>query len=655
MTDQPPTGGFNDEIRCSLHVTSLDEAIAFTALSYVWGNPSVCKPIIVNGSVVSVTVNLEAAMRRLRQEDNPQVLWVDAICINQSDLDEKAAQIPFMSRIYSTAGRVVAWLGEDHEFLGPALSWIRTHVQKETGPSWPPWSKLDSKVETLPIFQDQRLAVLRARIGYIKFITNPYWKRIWTFPEFWLPSQEPECVCGPYSFHASIFPDMVASEKFGDITQKTHQRLDEVELDSLAKPGISTEGVLEEPNYQPSPCALTSTQSLKNSGNDEIRLKEVNTTINTTLPEVAKRTGHTLFDDDDMDTRNSISEGHQRALYCMRSSGAIGGMRINRKRSDTWCAASVLLETTGRRFTNPHDRIYGLYSLVPDLREAFPLTYNKPVIQVLQETCAFVFNIHPGDEMATTATRNLKTSFGLIFAAFPPRKDRFTDIKYASWALDLLSEDAYTPRAWMAPSLRHHHALPYARADTGLLVLQARYLGNCQVYRRFGSDTEEIELLSQMCRDVSTDDQKSKQLRVCSAYEHPEVSYLSDTELLQYFSHQLSLSLSHQENGSSGENCDVTFYIMLQDLEGKALIQTRGRFGVSFGLGDEQDGDVIVLCPAMAHPLVLRVGEPDPCSGDVRYKIVGMVYVEGLIEDGGLDEGFVQELLEEPLQVFHIT
>ncbi|KAK4158650.1 heterokaryon incompatibility protein-domain-containing protein, partial [Cladorrhinum sp. PSN259] len=581
-------GGFDDEIKCSLHLTSLDETIAFTALSYVWGDPSICEPIIVNGSVVSVTVNLKAALRRLRQEENPQVLWVDAICINQADLDEKAAQIPFMSRIYSTAGRVVAWLGEDHEFLGLTLSWIRTHVQKEMGPSWPFWPTLDSKVETLPIFQDRTLAVLGAKIGYIKFITNPYWERIWTFAEFWLPSQEPECVCGPYSFHASIFPDMVASEKFGDITQRTHQRLNGVELDALAKPGVLTESVLNECNDQTLPCTLASTQS----------------------------------------------------------------MRINRKRSVPWSAASALLNTSGRRFTDPHDRVYGLYSLVPNLREAFSPSYNKPVIQVVQETCAFVFNIHPADEIVTT-TRNFQTFFGFMFATFPPRKDRFTDIKYASWALDLLGEDAGTPRAWMSPSLRHHHALPYARADTGLLVLHARYLGNCQVYRRFGTHTKEIEQLSQMCRDVSTDDQKIKQLRVYSTYEHPEVSYLSDAELLQYFSHQLSLGLSHQEK-ESGEGCDVTFYIMLSDLEGKALIQTRGRFGVSFGHSDEQDGDVIVLCPAMAHPLVLRVGEPDPCYGDVRYKIVGIVYVEGIIEDGGLDKGFVEELLKEPLQVFHI-
>ena len=654
-TNQQPTGGFDDGIECSLHLASLDETNAFTALSYVWGDPSICKPIIVNGSVASVTVNLEAALRRLRQEENPQVLWVDAICINQANLDEKAAQIPFMSRIYSTAGRVVAWLGEDHECLGPTLSWMRTYVQNGTGPSSPFWPKLDSSLDRqgLAVSSEDRihLAFLLASIGYIKFITNPYWTRIWTFAEFWLPSQEPKCVCGPYSFHASMFPDMVASEKFGDITSKTHQRFNEVELDALAKPAAFPEDITKEQKDQPLSHALASTQNWKQSADGDIRSGGANTAVNTARPLVDKRPAFALLHDDSR-MRNSISYGHQRYLDRARSSGALGGMRMNRERSLPWCAGSVMLNTTGRKFTNPHDRIFGLYSLVPDLEAAFPLNYNKPVGQVVQETCAFIFNIPPGDE-TVMSTQNLKTFLGLMFASFPPRKGRFTDIKYASWALDLLeNEYTGTPRAWMAPSLRHYHKLPYARADTGLLVLQARYFGHCQVYRRFGSCIEVEEQVSQMCRDASTDGQKVKQLRACSAYEHVEVSSLSDAELLRYFSHELSIGLPPQEQN---EDQDVTFCIMLSDLEGRALIQSRGRFGVSLGHSEEQDGDVVVLCPAMAHPLVLRVGEPDPCSGDVRHKIVGIAYVEGVIEDGGLDEGLVEELLEEPLQVFHIT
>lgn len=39
-------------------------------------------------------------------------LWIDAICINQHDLAEKARQIPLMTRIYSTAARVLVWLGK---------------------------------------------------------------------------------------------------------------------------------------------------------------------------------------------------------------------------------------------------------------------------------------------------------------------------------------------------------------------------------------------------------------------------------------------------------------------------------------------------------------------------------------------------------------
>ena len=59
-----------------------------------------------------VTDNLAAALKRLRLSDSSRILWVDAICINQSDCAEKSQQVAQMAAIYANAARVVAWLGE---------------------------------------------------------------------------------------------------------------------------------------------------------------------------------------------------------------------------------------------------------------------------------------------------------------------------------------------------------------------------------------------------------------------------------------------------------------------------------------------------------------------------------------------------------------
>ncbi|KXX82220.1 Heterokaryon incompatibility protein 6, OR allele [Madurella mycetomatis] len=76
------------------------------------------RAIRIDGSPVSVTANLETALSYLWHD--PEVgqhrtLWVDAICINQADLTEKASQIRMMYEIYASAASVLAWTGEASE------------------------------------------------------------------------------------------------------------------------------------------------------------------------------------------------------------------------------------------------------------------------------------------------------------------------------------------------------------------------------------------------------------------------------------------------------------------------------------------------------------------------------------------------------------
>ncbi|KAK4235183.1 heterokaryon incompatibility protein-domain-containing protein [Achaetomium macrosporum] len=52
-------------------------------------------------------------------------LWVDAVCIDQTNAEEKACQIPLMGEVYNSAGRVLAWLGADESRLGTFLWWHR--------------------------------------------------------------------------------------------------------------------------------------------------------------------------------------------------------------------------------------------------------------------------------------------------------------------------------------------------------------------------------------------------------------------------------------------------------------------------------------------------------------------------------------------------
>ena len=84
----------------------------YTALSYVWGDPTPTEKIIVDGHSVPITYALYSALRQLQCDAfGEETVWVDALCINQADDTEKSAQIRNMREVYHNAGNVRVWLG----------------------------------------------------------------------------------------------------------------------------------------------------------------------------------------------------------------------------------------------------------------------------------------------------------------------------------------------------------------------------------------------------------------------------------------------------------------------------------------------------------------------------------------------------------------
>ncbi|MCJ1360615.1 MAG: hypothetical protein MMC33_010623, partial [Icmadophila ericetorum] len=100
-------------VDCILETVSLWEPyLEYTALSYTWGEPTPTAAIRIDGMVVQVRVNLEQALQRIQQISTPVCLWVDAICIDQSNEQEKSEQVQRMHNIYQRAASVFVWLGE---------------------------------------------------------------------------------------------------------------------------------------------------------------------------------------------------------------------------------------------------------------------------------------------------------------------------------------------------------------------------------------------------------------------------------------------------------------------------------------------------------------------------------------------------------------
>lgn len=130
-----PAASRDDPIEASFEYRNLlNPSISdkdFEALSYCWGlsTDRVALPIKQPGfkkiSSIYVTRAVDKALRELRQNDSPLRIWIDSVCINQDDMEEKAQQVGMMGMIYSNASTVHVWLDDTKLGLDLALRVVR--------------------------------------------------------------------------------------------------------------------------------------------------------------------------------------------------------------------------------------------------------------------------------------------------------------------------------------------------------------------------------------------------------------------------------------------------------------------------------------------------------------------------------------------------
>jgi len=115
-------GSWEDPIRGQLSVRLDGEDKSYEAISYTWGSDLTYTVIDCDGNGLDVRANLAILLRRLRSPSDTKRLWVDALCIDQSDEDEQSEQVRRMDSVYRNAGRVVIWLGEENETTAEAFN-----------------------------------------------------------------------------------------------------------------------------------------------------------------------------------------------------------------------------------------------------------------------------------------------------------------------------------------------------------------------------------------------------------------------------------------------------------------------------------------------------------------------------------------------------
>ncbi|KAF5231667.1 hypothetical protein FANTH_13335 [Fusarium anthophilum] len=125
-------GHFGDLLRGDFETVSIqdgrDNATPYEAVSYTWakGNGKREKDHAIfigeRWESLPITENCYDALQNCRFDDRDRRLWVDAICINQSNISERTHQVSMMRHIYSTASRVLIYLGMDDTRSGSELT-----------------------------------------------------------------------------------------------------------------------------------------------------------------------------------------------------------------------------------------------------------------------------------------------------------------------------------------------------------------------------------------------------------------------------------------------------------------------------------------------------------------------------------------------------
>ncbi|KAI1464976.1 HET-domain-containing protein [Daldinia caldariorum] len=218
-------GKFEDEIFISFQTSEFpDTTSPYEALSYVWGsdNSSLLvyvksadlavtnesqKVSLVEFENISITRNLDIALRYLRYVDTSRVVWIDALCINQEDDVEKGPQVAMMNDIYRLASRVVAWLGPEENDSNRAMyliGYLGSQVEvnlsrRKIVPVANCHDPTIGDVNVLLPFREEDLASI------YHLLSRKWFERLWIRQEIYLAGPEAIVMCDLYQVKWSIF------------------------------------------------------------------------------------------------------------------------------------------------------------------------------------------------------------------------------------------------------------------------------------------------------------------------------------------------------------------------------------------------------------------------------------------------------------------
>lgn len=536
----------SDPVQCTLQVVSLNNPPEYEALSYVWGDATLQRRIVVDGHSVNVTASLESALRALRKGDVAHTMWADALCINQEDVLEKNVYVPLMGRVYAIASSVAVWLGECNPDIEFAIKWL---LKQETA---------SSQAKIYGDLEEERLMS-----GVLSLLHHPYWTRMWTYQEFRLSKEDPVLIHGKQRLSSRLLKGIIDFSKVDQIIARE----------------------------------------------SDVKLRDLRLSLPFTMSEFNR----------------------------------------NYWRENIPSFTGLLSSTALRECEDPRDHIYALYGIMPEVAEDLPPKYDAPPKQVMYNTAAYLI-------------RREDVRLGRLLMYYCLYEDRLFNTDLPSWIPDfsaplMQSESEHQFSAYDPLSYRLSEGTTLElSADTRVLKLRARVLGECKVRFRFSHESSEIVFqvhqhtisgsgISGLTNGKATNDLSTRWLARIISAQTTNPNKITADEIQRKL---LKLKTSQAP--------DDAFVQLLLKLRGKSIFETMfDNIGIS--VADVEDGDVVVTCPPFDRPLVLRSQGPD--RSEKVFRLVGLSYIDGAMEvrdaEGRyVDEEWLEHVMQQELTTFCI-
>lgn len=211
--------GASSPVELRLEHFESPKAPSYIALSYVWGDPNNLHPVIVNCQDFNVTQNLYEALLHIyelssifeeglgQKSESGQAdlfLWIDALCINQGDIDERSKQVSRMTAIYASAFTVLISLGTIEELDSDQLDFEYLLYCLDAMPLL----DFPKRASTFPGSPEQRGSgdnIFTLYKIFHKIVSNDWFMRLWVLQEYALSQRKPCAMIGDSLFSLESF------------------------------------------------------------------------------------------------------------------------------------------------------------------------------------------------------------------------------------------------------------------------------------------------------------------------------------------------------------------------------------------------------------------------------------------------------------------